>query len=428
MMDMNVPLPDGWAWFTLGEVADLVGGGTPSRGKPEYFKGNIVWLTPTEIPRNRVTVVSDSNERITEEALKKSSARLVPNGTVLMTSRASIGYVAIAGTEVTTNQGFASFLCKENVYNYYLAYWLLGNADFFIQQATGTTFKEITKSKLRNISFPLPPLPEQERIVRRIEELFSQLEAGVAGLKRAQTALKRYKASMLKYACEGQQVGSGRAKDLTNLDEGLSRHIPIRSNRSLPESWLLKTVEDLYDVVGGGTPSTSIPEYWEGDIPWITSADIHDLKDVRPRKNITKDAISKSATNLVPSGSLIVVTRVSLGKVALPSFPLCFSQDSQALIPKDKSILPEYALYYLAQAVQIFKSQGRGTTILGVTKKQLKELPFPLPPLAEQRQIVAEIERRLSMAQQVEAIVAASLARAGRLRQAMLKCAFEGRL
>src|SRR4030067_3687768 len=122
-------IPDSWLWTTLGEIADLVGGGTPSRAKSEYFTGNIVWLTPTEIPKNRVTVIRESKELITQEALRKSSARLVPKGSVLMTSRASIGYVAIAGTEDTTNQGFASFICKEGVYNFYLAYWLWANAN-----------------------------------------------------------------------------------------------------------------------------------------------------------------------------------------------------------------------------------------------------------------------------------------------------------
>src|SRR4030065_640947 len=141
---VNVNLPPGWKWTVLGDVADLMGGGTPSREHPEYFTGDIVWLTPTEIPRNRVTVVTNSREKITQDGLKNSSARILPRGTVLMTSRASIGYVAIAGTEVTTNQGFASFICRNGVYNSFLAYWLLGNGDYFIGQATGTTFKEIT--------------------------------------------------------------------------------------------------------------------------------------------------------------------------------------------------------------------------------------------------------------------------------------------
>lgn len=142
------PLPDGWTNATLGEIATLVGGGTPSRKVAEYFGGEIVWLTPTEIPKNGVTVISDSREKITELGLKKSSAKIVPAGTVLLTSRASIGYVGIAGTEVTTNQGFASFICEEGIHNFYLGYWLRANVDLLEREATGTTFKEISNRSL----------------------------------------------------------------------------------------------------------------------------------------------------------------------------------------------------------------------------------------------------------------------------------------
>ena len=144
-------------------------------------------------------------------------------------------------------------------------------------------------------------------------------------------------------------------------------------------------------MVGGGTPDTKKPEYWDGDIPWISSADIHALRKVTPRRSITQLGINSSATNLVPEGSLIIVTRVGLGKVAIAPTELCFSQDSQALV-ENNYIFRDYALYYLSTAVQSFKHQSRGTTISGVTKKQLSELPFLLPPLNEQRRIVEKIE------------------------------------
>src|SRR3712207_1256144 len=100
--------------------------------------------------------------------------------------------------------------------------------------------------------------------------------------------------------------------------------IEEHENGSLPFGWVWTRVGEIYDIVGGGTPSTEVTEYWTGDIPWITSADILGLKDIRPRKQVTMEAIRKSATNLVPAGSLIVVTRVGLGKVALTETPLCF--------------------------------------------------------------------------------------------------------
>ena len=196
----------------------------------------------------------------------------------------------------------------------------------------------------------------------------------------------------------------------------------------LSGGWVWATVGELYDIVGGGTPSTSIAEYWEGDIPWITSADIHGLKDIRPRKQITKKAIGNSATNLVPNGSLIVVTRVGLGKIAMTNTPLCFSQDSQALIGNNSMLFPFYSLYYLSKAVQIFKYEHRGTTIAGVTKKQLSELAFLLPPFPEQRAIVSKIEQLFSDLDNGIENFKKAQAQLKLYRQSVLKAACEGKL
>ena len=196
----------------------------------------------------------------------------------------------------------------------------------------------------------------------------------------------------------------------------------------LPNGWVWTTVGEIYDIVGGGTPSTNVEEYWKGDTDWVTSADIYGLKDIRPRKLITKAAIENSATNLVPEGSLIVVTRVGLGKVALTKIPICFSQDSQALIGDCSSIYPDYSLYYLAQAVQVFKYQNRGTTIAGVTKKQLSELPFFLPPLAEQHRIVSAIEQQFTRLDAGVAALRQAQAKLKRYRAAVLKAAVDGKL
>ena len=197
---------------------------------------------------------------------------------------------------------------------------------------------------------------------------------------------------------------------------------------ALPKGWVWTRVGKIYDIVGGGTPSTKVNEYWIGDIPWITSADIIGLKDIRPRKYINKKAIEDSATNLVPKSSLIIVTRVGLGKVTLTKYSLCFSQDCQALIGKNFQPHPDYSLYYLSQVVQIFKYQHRGTTISGVTKKQLSELLFALPPLPEQHRIVNKIEELFTKLDAgVDALKKIKI-QLKRYRQAVLKNAFEGKL
>ena len=131
------------------------------------------------------------------------------------------------------------------------------------------------------------------------------------------------------------------------------------ASQNLPVGWIEATVEDLCEVIGGGTPTTQNGEYWDGGIPWITSADIHAINDIRPRRSITKQGIESSTTNLVPSGSIVVVTRVGLGKVAIATEPICFSQDSQGLVFDGNEIFGLYLTYYLSQAVQRFKYEGR---------------------------------------------------------------------
>lgn len=163
----------------------------------------------------------------------------------------------------------------------------------------------------------------------------------------------------------------------------------------LPTHWISTTIGDVFDVVGGGTPSTSIANYWAGDIPWISSADISEEGTASPRRFITQEAIEQSAACMVPEGSVIVVTRVGLGKVALAHAGISFSQDSQALLPR-AGIRPEFLRLQLSQVARQLKHVSRGTTIAGVTKKQLLDLPLALAPTAEQERIVAAIEEQFS--------------------------------
>lgn len=196
----------------------------------------------------------------------------------------------------------------------------------------------------------------------------------------------------------------------------------------IPPTWATAAVQDLFDIVGGGTPSTTVAEYWTGSIPWITSADIDESHHVTPRKFVSEEGIHNSATNKVPPGSIIVVTRVGLGKVGTAPTELCFSQDSQALLFNKALLDPQYVLLFMGQAVAVFKHISRGTTISGVTKKQLATLQFLLPPLSEQERIVAEIEKQFTRLDAAVAALKRVQVNLKRYRAAVLKAACEGRL
>ncbi len=201
-----------------------------------------------------------------------------------------------------------------------------------------------------------------------------------------------------------------------------------KEQNNLPYGWEQTSIGDAYRVIGGGTPSTKNDKFWGGSVPWITSADINGVREIDISKYVTQAGIENSTTNLVPERALLVVTRVGLGKIAIANQPICFSQDLQGLVQDPKLIFPEFSLYFLSFVLQRLKFEGRGTTISGLTKKQLMDTFFPLPPLNEQRRIVAKIEELFSELDKGVESLKTARAQLKTYRQAVLKHAFEGKL
>lgn len=154
----------------LGDVCTVVSGTTPKSTIPEYWDGNINWVTPAELTEDSDTIF-ESQRKITQQAVIDSSLKSFPAGTVLLSSRAPIGKVAIAGTEMYCNQGFKNLICSDNVYNRYLYHFLKGQTEYLNSLGRGATFKEISKSIVENIEIPLPSLDEQRRIAATLDKV-----------------------------------------------------------------------------------------------------------------------------------------------------------------------------------------------------------------------------------------------------------------
>lgn len=199
------PVPDNWCWTRLGSITEIVGGGTPSTKITEYYaNGTIPWISPADLSDHKDIYISEGMKRITELGLAKSSARLLPANTVCLSTRAPIGYVVIAKNSLCTNQGFKSFLPASCYLPRYLYWYLKGNKELLESYASGTTFLELSARKASLIEFPLPPLPEQQRIVERIESLFAKLDESN---KKAQDVLQQIdiiKKSILARAFRGE--------------------------------------------------------------------------------------------------------------------------------------------------------------------------------------------------------------------------------
>ena len=384
----------------------------------------------------------------------------MPAGAVLFSSRAPIGYVAIASQTVTTNQGFKSFLLPDEIDPSYTYYYLQTAQELVESLSGGTTFKEISGANAARIPFAVAPFPEQRRIVAVIEKQFTRLDASVAALRRTQANLRRCRASVLRAACSGELVpteaelarSEGREYEPASvlLERILAErraHWAAQEKRrgtykepaapdvsdlpTSPEGWVNSTMGQCFEVYVGATPRRNREDYWGGEIAWVSSSEVAFNRITATRETITAAGYDNASVNLHPKGTVLlgmIGEGKTRGQVAILDIPACNSQNSAALRVSEVSLPPGFVFYYLMGQYEATRRIGSGNNQPALNKSRVQEIVLPLPPLAEQHRIVAEVERRLSVIQQAETAVEASLRRAERLRQSILKRAFCGEL
>ena len=192
---------NGWEEKKLEEIGNFIGGGTPNTAIQEYWDGGIPWYTPTEIKNGDL---KSSNRTITEKGLKNSSAKLLPQGAILITTRATIGDVAISKKECTTNQGFQSLVVNDSESNLFWFYWIIRHKEELIKRASGSTFKEISKNEIINITSYSPKKQEQQKIAACLSSLDELIEATAQKVD----ALKEHKKGLMQrlFPAEGKNV------------------------------------------------------------------------------------------------------------------------------------------------------------------------------------------------------------------------------
>ena len=225
MMTENHNIPKHWKIKKLGDVCFTTSGGTPSRGNKSFYEGNIPWVKSGELNKG---LIADTEEKISEEAIKNSSAKVFPKGTLLIALYgATIGKLAFLGVDAATNQAVCGIYKNDNIDSDYLYYYLFSKKPSLVKQGIGGAQPNISQGILKNLDLPLPPLSEQQAIVSKIEELLSDLENGKQQLKLAQQQLKIYRQSLLKWAFEGKLTNK-------NVKDG-----------ELPKGWKLVKIEDV---------------------------------------------------------------------------------------------------------------------------------------------------------------------------------------
>jgi type I restriction enzyme S subunit len=194
-------IPKGWRVGKLSDVGEIIGGGTPSKSKPEYYSEiGIPWITPKDLSINKNKYISRGEIDISELGLRESSARLMPKGTVLFSSRAPIGYIAIAKNAVTTNQGFKSVVPFENISSEYIYLLLKNSVNEIESRATGSTFKEISGGEMKKVPIILPP----KEIIRKFNEIATTLGKTQASLEDENNILMSIRDTLLPKLMSGE--------------------------------------------------------------------------------------------------------------------------------------------------------------------------------------------------------------------------------
>jgi type I restriction enzyme S subunit len=396
-------LPPGWAWTTLGEITSIVSGSTPKTGVAEYWGGDIAWITPDDRSRSRSKTITRGARTITQAGYESCSTTLMPPGAVLYSSRAPIGYAAIAAGPVCTNQGFKSFVPREVIVSD-LLYWFLTYATPDIRKlGSGTTFPELSKAKAREIRIALPPLNEQRRIVAAIEEHLSRLDAADASLAAALRRLAPLRDHTFMAACPD-------GSPTVPLGELLRE--PLRNGHSAKASpnGTVRTLT-LSAVTRG--------EFVEANTK-LTAADPAKIErlwlepgDVLIERSNTPELVGTAALFRGPRNWAIfpdLLIRVRVGDGLLPEF--------LEIVLKSRPT----RRYFQAAA------QGIAGSMPKIDQAVVERLEVSVPPLEEQRRIVQEVEERLSRIDAMRASIERAQRRSRALRAAILERAFRGEL
>ena len=401
----NARLPKGWEVKKLGEVCEILNGGTPKTGIKEYWYGNIKWITPKDMGKLRSKYVNDTPRKITSIGLGKSSAKIIPIHSVILSTRAPIGHLAINTSEMATNQGCRGIVPSKFIDALYLHYFLNNSIDLLNSLGTGATFKELSRKALASVQIPAPPLPEQKRIVKILDKAFQAIDKAKENAeKNLQNAKELFESYLNGIFVNGQ----------LKIDNG---------------EWEEKRLGEVCTIIGGGTPAKKNEEFYKGDISWATVRDMKQDEIINTEYKITDKAVSKSSTNIVPKENVIIATRVGLGKVCIVKNDTAINQDLKGIIPKKKQQLSVYFLFRWFKSISNkIIDEGTGATVQGVKLTFINSLKISLPSIDMQKQTVQKLDQIQAETKRLEKIYQQKIADVEELKKSVLQKAFEGEL
>ena len=416
--EISFEIPENWKWARLGEIGSWSSGATPKRTKEEYYKGDIPWLKTGDLNDG---FINKTPEHVSIKALEETSLTLNPKESVLIAMYgATIGKLGILKVDATTNQACCACYPLRNLYNKFLFYFLMANRENFKRMGAGGAQPNISKEKIIHTLCPLPPLEEQKRIVAKLEEIQPLLDRYEKAYNRLETYNQKFpenlKKSILQYAVEGklveqhpeegtgeelyQQIQAekkklikeGKIKKSKKLPEITEDEIPFE----IPENWKWVRLGEVYEVIMGQSPKGSSVMSSEKGI------EFHQGKIFFGENYLQKsDKVTVDPKKIADINSVLLCVRAPVGKVNITPRKICIGRGLCAInsfVGKENKFL----LYQLRTYEKYFNELSTGTTFKAISGQIINNTVIPLPPLSEQKRIVAKIEELMPMVEALE--------------------------
>lgn len=326
----------------------------------------------------------------------------------------------------------------------------------FMQQGaenmTGAVgLRRVPRAFVESFPIALPPAAEQKVIADKLDTLLAQVENTKARLERIPHILKRFRQSVLAAAVSGRLTEEWRNHNPNSQhpDPAEIRQYWLEQSRTtgkkysapepatpnfgpkLPDSWLMTSIGQVFNVFVGSTPSRGREDYWNGDIPWVSSSEVAFCRITSTKETITETGLSNASTTIHPPGTIMLAmigqgrTR---GQVAISDIPACHNQNTAALRVPQEFVIPDYLYHYLTQQYEETRRIGGGNNQKALNKRVVQSMDFPLPPFEEQTEIVRRVDQLFAHADRIEQQVNNALARVNNLTQSILAKAFRGEL
>lgn len=387
---MPFEVPDNWAWTTLGNIGTWQAGGTPSRSNKSYYGGNIPWLKTGDLNDGLITNIP---EKITEDAVANSSAKINPTGSILIAMYgATIGKLGILTFPATTNQACCACIEYFAITQKYLFYFLLSHRDMFIAKGGGGAQPNISKEIIVNTAIPLPPLAEQERTVTEIERWFTLIDQLEQGKSDLQTVIKQAKSRVLYLAIHGKLVPQNpNDKPAIELLKRINPDFTPCYNGHYPVGWIDVILGDIFYHNTGKALNSSNKEGVLRN--YLTTSNVYwnqfDLSLVK-QKPFRDNELEKYT---VQKGDLLVCEGGDIGRSAIWNFDynICIQNHIHRLRPKGDLNVSFY--YYVLRFLEEHnRIGGKGIGLLGLSSNELHKIGIPLPPRKEQDRIVLRLK------------------------------------